>query len=45
MVLGEEKGLEYKVCVNGIRLEHISKFKYLVCILDKSSTDVAECIR
>ena len=28
VVLGEEEGLECEVCVNGMRLEHVSKFKY-----------------
>ena len=35
MLLGEEEGLEREVCVNGIRLEHVSEFKYLGCILDE----------
>ena len=26
-----------------IRLEHVSEFKYLGCILDESGTDEAEC--
>ena len=37
--------MECEVCVAGIRLEHVSKFKYLGCILDESSTDEAECSR
>ena len=41
MVLNGEEILECKVHVNGIRLEHVSKFKYLN-ILDKSGTDGAE---
>ena len=45
MVLGGEEGLECEVCVNGIRLEHVSEFKYLECVLDKSDTDKAECSR
>ena len=32
-------------CADGIHLEHISDFKYLGCVLDKSSTDEAECSR
>ena len=45
MVLGGEEGLEIEVCVDGIRLEHISEFKYLGCVSDKSGTDLAECSR
>ena len=29
IVLGGEEGLEWEVCVDGIRLEHVSEFKYL----------------
>ena len=32
MVLGGKEGLECKVCVDGIRLEHVSEFKYLGCV-------------
>ena len=28
-----------------IRLEHVSKFKYLGCVLDEAGTDEAECSR
>ena len=35
-VLGGEEGLNCEVCANGIRLEHVSEFKYLGCILDVS---------
>ena len=28
-----------------MRLEHVSKFKYLGCVLDESGTDEAECRR
>ena len=45
MVLGGVEGLEYEICIDGIRLEHVSKFKYLGCVLDKSGTDEAECNR
>ena len=45
MVLNGEEGLEYEVHVDGICLQHASKFKYLGCVLDKSVTDGAECIR
>ena len=43
MVLGGEEGLECEVCVDGIRLEHVSEFKYLGCVLDESRTYEAEC--
>ena len=43
MVVGGEEGLECEVCVDGICLEHISKFKYLECVLNKLGTDEAEC--
>ena len=45
MLLGVEEGLDCEVCVDGIRLEHVLEFKYLGCVLDKSSTDEAECSR
>ena len=41
MILGGEEGLECKVCVDWIRLEHVSEFKYLGCVLDLSGTDEA----
>ena len=43
MVLGEGEGLECEVCVDGIRLERVSEFKYLGCVLDESGTGEAEC--
>ena len=42
MVLGGKKGVKCEVCVDGMRLEHVSEFKYLGCVLDESSTDGAE---
>ena len=45
MVLGGEEGLECEVYVNGIRLEHVSEYTYLGCVLDESVTDEAECCR
>ena len=39
MVLSGEEGLECEVWIDGICLEHVSKFKYLGCVLDKSGTD------
>ena len=41
MVLGGEKGLECEVCVNVVRLEHVSEFKYLGCVFDKSCRNEA----
>ena len=43
MVLNGEDGLECKVHVDGIHLEHVSEFKYLGCVLDESGTDWTEC--
>ena len=43
MVLGGEEGLECEVFIDGIRLEHVSEFKYLGCVLDESGTYGAEC--
>ena len=37
--------MECQVSVNGIRLEHVSEFKYSGCVLDESRTDEAECSR
>ena len=45
MVLGGEEGLECEVCVDEMRLEHSSEFKYLGYVLDESGTDEAECCR
>ena len=45
MVSGVEEGLECKVCVDGMRLEHVSEFKYLGYVLGESGTDEAECHR
>ena len=45
MVLNVEEGLECEVRVDGIRLEHVSEFKYLKRVLDESATDGAECSR
>ena len=42
MVLNGGEGLECKVHVDRIRLEHVSEFKYLECVLDESSTDGQE---
>ena len=45
MLLSGEGGLECDVCVDGMRLEHVSEFKYLGCVLDESGTDEEECRR
>ena len=44
-MLGGEEGLECDVCVDEMRLEPVSEFKYFGCVLDESSTDEAECNR
>ena len=43
IVLNGKEGLECEVYVDGICLEHVSKFKYLGCVLDESGTEDAEC--
>ena len=40
-MLDEEEGLECEICVDGVRLEQVSEFKYLRCVLGESGTDVA----
>ena len=40
-----EEVLECEARVNEIRLEHVSEFKYLRCVLDESDTNGAECSR
>ena len=45
MYLGGKKVSECEVCVNGIRLEHFSDFKYLGVCLDESGTYEAEFSR
>ena len=44
-MLSGEEGLECDVHVDGIRLEHVSEFKYLECVLEESGTDLVECSR
>ena len=44
-VMNGDEGLDCEVHVDGIQLEHISKFKYLWCVLDKSGTNGAECTK
>ena len=45
MVMNGKEGLEYEVHIDGVHLEHVSKFKYLGCILYESSRDGAKCSR
>ena len=45
MVMNGEEGLDCEVHVALIRLEHVSKFKYLGCVLNESGTNEAECSR
>ena len=37
----KEGGLGCEICVDGARLEQVSEFKYLGCILDESGTEYA----
>ena len=39
IVRNGEEGLECKIHVDGIRLEHISEFKYMGCVLGESGTN------
>ena len=45
MVMNGEEGLVCVVHVDGVRLEHVSEFKYLACVLDEAGTDGTECSR
>ena len=45
MLLNGEEGIECKVHVDEIHLEHVSKFKYLSCVLEEAATDGAKCSR
>ena len=45
MVMNGKDVLECEVYIDGVCLEHVSKFKYLGCVLDKAGTDWAECSR
>ena len=45
LALNGEEGLKCEVSVDGVRLEHVSEFKYLRCILDELGTYEAECSR
>ena len=44
MVLNRLEGLECEFHVDGIRLEHISQFKYFGCVLDESGTDGQDAV-
>ena len=45
LVWNGEKELECEVSVDWKRLEDVSEFKYLGCIVDESGTDEADCRR
>ena len=45
MVLNGEEGLECEVHVDAMRLEHMSEFRYLRCVLEESGRDEGECHR
>ena len=45
IVLNGEEGFECEVHVDGFRLEHVSKLKYLGSVLDESGTEEAEYSR
>ena len=45
MVINGEEGLECEVHVDGVRLGHVSEFKYSGCVLDEAGTDGEECSR
>ena len=45
MVLGGEEGLECEVCLDGMRLEHISEFKYWVRSMVKARSSQLGCAR
>ena len=45
IVLNEEKGLGCKVCVDGMRLDHMSELETLGWVLDESDTYEKECRR
>ena len=40
-----EEELECEVCVDRMRLEHVSGFKYFGCVFEESGTDEAQCSR
>ena len=42
IIMNGKEGLEYEIPKDRIRIEHVSEFKYLGCILDESGTDGPE---
>ena len=42
MVMNGEEGLACEVHVVGVRLEHVSEFKYLGCVLDESAPQMEQ---
>ena len=42
MVMNGEEGLECEVYVDGIRLEYVSEFKYLGCVLDETQVQMGQ---
>ena len=45
MVLGGKEGLEYEVCVNLMRFEHLLEYKYFRYVLNESGINEVECSR
>ena len=45
MIMNEEERLECEVHVDGVHLEHVSKFKYWGYVLVEAGTDGVECSR
>ena len=45
MVMNGEEGLECEIHIDNDRLEHVSKYKYLECVLDEAGNDGAEYSR
>ena len=43
MGMNGKEGLECEIRADEMRLEHLSEFKYLGCVLDESGTYEAEC--
>ena len=42
LVLGEER-FGFEICLDGMWLEQVSEFKYLVCVLNESGAGDAKC--
>ena len=45
MVINGEEGLDWEVSADGVKLENVSEFKYLGCVLNESGTYESECSR